>query len=88
MAFNPFIGWSQEKLEVALLDAQEEYAEGKALVSAGAGDTSASKAVQASALTRIRKLLIALNKLDPVKYPTKDITPITQTTVAFPNAWP
>jgi len=86
MAFNPFVGWSQTKLESALADAQQEFAEGKSLASVSAGDGSASKAIQMTPTTRIRKILLALHRLDPVTYPIADIVPTTTTHVSFPHA--
>jgi len=85
MAFNPFIGWTQPELESALKDAQQEFAEGKSLTIVSAGDGSASKQIQATAMERIRKIYISLNALDPATYPKSAISPITKTYVSFPN---
>lgn len=86
MAFDPFIGWTQAELESALKDAQRELAEGKSLTSVSAGDGSASKAIQMTPITRIRKILLKLHTIDAVAYPMDSITPTSQTQVAFPHA--
>lgn len=80
MPWNPFIGWTQAQLEAELAKAQSELASGVQIHTSGAGDVSASGAVQRSAETRIQQLLLALNKLDPVTYPASDVFRPTRTT--------
>lgn len=79
MPFNPFIGWTQTDLETELRKAQEELASGVQIHTSGAGDVSASGIAQRSAEVRISMLLVALNRLDPVKYPAADIFRPTRT---------
>ena len=83
MAFNPFIGWSQEELEAALSDAQDDYAAGKTLTSIGAGDSSSSKLVQSSPMARIEAICKALYALDPVTNADYKANKVTRTQVQF-----
>lgn len=83
MALNPFIGWNQQDLEAELRRAQEDLAAGKTITQNRSGDVGKVEQVEASALTRIRQLLLALNKLDPVTYPANQITPSNRTKAAF-----
>lgn len=81
MAFNPFIGRSQEWLESELEKAQEDYAAGKTTSSINAGDAGSSKVVQLTPEQRIRLLLKALNLLDSTLYPDSSIRRVTRTQV-------
>jgi hypothetical protein len=83
MAFNPFIGWSQQDLERELRRAQEDYAAGASVESAGSGDVNSRSRIDASPLQRIRQIYAALYALDPEKYPAAAIRPITQTRIVF-----
>jgi hypothetical protein len=83
MALNPFIGWNQQDLEAELRRAQEDLAAGKTITQNRSGDVGKVEQVEASALTRIRQLLIALNKLDPTTYPADQISPVNRTKVTF-----
>ena len=83
MAFNAFIGWTQADLETELRRAQEDLAAGKTISENRSGDVMKRETVEASAMTRIRQLLIALNKLDPVSYPASSISPANRTRATF-----
>jgi len=83
MALNYFIGWTQSELELELRAAQEDLAAGKATISAGAGDANTASRIEKSCEERIRMILQALNKLDPDTYPLDQITPISETRIAF-----
>ena len=83
MAFNPFIGWTQTDLETELRRAQEDYAAGKTINSNRSGDVAKTEQIEASALTRIRQILLALNALDPVAYPIEKIAPANRTKATF-----
>jgi pyrroloquinoline quinone (PQQ) biosynthesis protein C len=83
MAFNPFIGRSQEWLGSQLEIAQQDYAMGKTIVSSGSGDVNNAKQVQATAEKRIEQLYKALSLIDPETYPAASITRNTVTRVAF-----
>jgi len=83
MAFNPFIGWSQEDLETELLRAQQDYAAGASVESAGSGDVNSRNKIDLSPLERIKAIYRALNAFDPEKYPAASIAPKTQTRIVF-----
>ena len=83
MAINYFLGWGIADLERELRVAQEDLAAGKAPTGAGSGDANVQSQVEQNAMSRIKLLLQALNKLDPEKYPADDVTAITQTRIAF-----
>ncbi len=77
------MGWSQSDLESALEKAQEDLAAGKMTTGAGDGTVMVKNSIDARPETRIRRILLALNKLDPTTYPISQITPITVTRVIF-----
>jgi len=81
MAFNPFIGRSQEWLEAALQEAQEDYQLGKTTSGVNAGDAGSSKVVQMLPIERIKAILKALYILDPDTYPATSINRVTRTQV-------
>jgi len=83
VAINYFIGWSQEDLEGALREAQEDLAAGKSTTQAGAGDASVQNRVEKSIEERIKLLYKALNAKDAKKYPIDQITAIDRTRVVF-----
>lgn len=76
---NLFLGWSEADLLAALRAAQEEAAAGSQIESAGSGDVSSSRRIQAGPAARIRAIGYALNKLDPFKYPARDYCPTNRT---------
>jgi hypothetical protein len=78
VAINYFIGWSREKLEEALRDAQEDLAAGKSTISAGAGDAHSASKVDKSAEARIKMILRALNKIAPEDFPAAAPTGATR----------
>lgn len=80
---NYFIGKTQAWLETELAKAQEEYAEGKTLISAGAGDANDSKQVSMSLERRIQQLLKSLHIIDPTTYPASSVIPNRQTKASF-----
>jgi len=63
-----FYGWSESDLLAALRAAQEDYARGRVIVGAGAGDVSSTSVAERSALQRITALQRALYEFDPVTY--------------------
>jgi len=69
MGFNPYIGRTKAWLEERLAEAQDELASGVQVISSGSGDVTAAGIAQRSARNRISDLLVALNLLDPAKYP-------------------
>ena len=85
MAYNPFIGsfWTEERLEFALQAAQKDLADGKTTTQAGDGNVLIKGQVSARPETRIRLLLLALNRLNPTSWPMEDIVPITTARVVF-----
>lgn len=83
MAFDPFIGWTQVKLEAALLEAQEDLAYGKTLAGGGSGDASANYLVQQQAANRIELLYKKLTTLDPTAYPPASISRLDRTRARF-----
>ena len=78
---DPFLGASKSQLEVWLTIAQEDYAAGKTLSEAGAGDANARNLVQMTPLQRIERLLAKLHLIDPSNYPAADIQRVTRTKI-------
>jgi|APGre2960657404_1045060.scaffolds.fasta_scaffold03325_4 hypothetical protein len=83
MALNLYIGWEKHELQAELRRAQEDLAAGKTIVDTNTGDVSKGEQVEASAITRIRQILRALNALDPANYPADQITPRNRTKATF-----
>jgi dihydropteroate synthase len=83
MAFNPFIGRSLPDLECDLKAAQDDLAAGKTIISSGVGETRKGEKIDVSPTERIRRILVALHRIDPKKYPVCDISPDRQTRVSF-----
>lgn len=83
MAFNPFLGWSQQELETELRRAQEDYAAGASLESTGSGDLQSRNRIETSAVKRIEQLYRALSALDPERYPASQIARTTSTRIVF-----
>ena len=83
MAINYFIGWTQSELEEELAAAQEDLAAGKATIMAQAGEARSGRAVEESAVNRIKMLLRALNAVNPTAYPADQVTAMTSTRAAF-----
>lgn len=81
---NPYYGRSKEWLEARLLEAQEEQAGGKILTSASAGDVSSGFEARTGPATRIKQLLRALNRVDPVGYPLSEVGTRSATRAIFP----
>ena len=86
MAFNPFIGLSQERLETELRQAQSDLLAGKATIQAGSGEIMIRSQTDVSLQQRIRAILKALNRIDPNTYPAADISPVQQTKISFNSA--
>jgi hypothetical protein len=86
MAFNPFIGWSQEDLLEALTAAQEDLAAGKSTTRVGAGDANVESRMDKSPEARIELLYRALNLLDSTRYPIDQISRISITKAAFSSS--
>lgn len=82
---NPFINWNQQDLETELRRAQEDYAAGKTIVQNRSGDVGKVEQSEASAIARIKQILLALNKLDPVTYPLEQISSVSRTKAIFSN---
>ena len=92
MAIDYFIGWSQADLETELEAAQEDLLAGSSTIHAGAGSVTLGSKVNDTPQARIRLILLALNKRDPVTYPMSNIVPMTQARVVFgcpnpPSPW-
>jgi hypothetical protein len=83
MAFNPFLGKSQEWLETELSNAQRDFSRGKATVGATSADMSIRSEVEISLTQRIQLILRALNRIDPTTYPIEQISPISATKAVF-----
>ena len=83
MAINYFIGWSQQDLEEALREAQEDLAQGKSTIAAQGGDSRIGSQVDLSAQERIKMILKALNLLDPDTYPIASVSSINTTRACF-----
>lgn len=83
MAFNPFIGKSQDWLETELAKAQDDLAAGKSTISANSGDIGVRNQLDFSLRERIRLILQALSILDSTSYPPASITPSGATKIVF-----
>lgn len=83
MAFNPFLGWTQTQLETALAAAQADYARGKTITRADVPGVSAYSQLEQTIVERIRVILVALNKLDSVTYPSDQIAQASTTRAVF-----
>lgn len=71
------------RLENELRRAQQELAEGRSLISSGAGDVNVAKQREITITTRIALIYQKLYELAPDDYPIEDITPNTQTKLSF-----
>lgn len=69
MPINYFIGKSKSWLVEQLGIAQEDFANGKTVTSAGAGDSQVTELVQVNVRERIEQIYYSLYLLDPVTYP-------------------
>ena len=83
MAFNPFLGWTQERLETALSKAQADLAAGKTVIRADVPGISVYNQVDTTPAERIALILRALNKLDPTTYPSDQISRPSTTRAVF-----
>lgn len=83
MAFNPFIGQTQEQLESALQKAQADLLAGKTVTRADVPGISVYNQLEQTITERIRLILVALNKLDPTTYPADQIAQASTTRVIF-----
>lgn len=79
MAFNAYLGKSQQWLESQLALAQADLAAGKTVTRANSDVIGVQNELGLSTTERIRLLLAALNKLDPETYPADQVSPATQT---------
>lgn len=66
---NLFIGWTQAQLEAELASLQKELATGASVVSASGPSNSTTVQRERTIEGTIRKILRALNAIDPVTYP-------------------
>lgn len=80
---NYFIGWSQADLETELRKAQTDLSKGSTFQGGQAKDTNINRHVQISPEDRIDRIYFALNKLDPVTYPSADARPTRVATAVF-----
>lgn len=80
---NYYIGKSQAWLEAELEKAQAEFAAGKVVTGASAGDASTNKQVSMSLERRIQQILKALHLLDPDTYPAESVIPNQQVKAQF-----
>ena len=80
-----FIGWSKEKLQGALAQAQDELAAGQTIMMAGttgpSGGVNSQSQVQLKIEQRIQLILVALNAIDPVTYPAASCKRVSKTRV-------
>lgn len=83
MAFNPYLGRSQDQLEADLAKAQADLAAGKQVIRADVPGISVYNQVEITILERIRQILRALNVLAPSQYPLDQITPTRATRAIF-----
>lgn len=83
MPINYFLNRSQVTLEADLVTAQEELAKGKQRSSINTPHTGVSFATVASIEQRIRRILYALNRLDPDNYPDATTIPVTMAEAKF-----
>jgi len=83
MAWNPFIGKDRKWLEAELAAAQRDLSAGKMTIRAADGNVLVQSEVNTRAEERIRRLLLALNKIAPDDYPIDQITPITTAKAVF-----
>lgn len=88
MAWNPFIGKDRKWLESELAAAQRDLSAGKMTVRAADGNVLVQSEVNTRAEERVRRLLVALNKIAPEDYPIDQITPITSARIVFSSAIP
>lgn len=70
---NVFTGWTQAQLESALADVQQEIATGTTIVKTDADGVSVEMNYNMSPQARMRLILKALHRLDPVTYPARDV---------------
>ena len=80
---DPFIGWTKTQLETALLAAQQDLAAGKTITEVDSGNVRGKKQVQSNAIDRIRRILTALNVIDPTNYPLSSIERISRTRISI-----
>jgi len=83
MPINYFLNRSQAALEADLVTAQNELAVGKQRASINTPATGVSFATVASIEQRIRRILYALNQIDPSVYPDATTIPITMAEARF-----
>jgi hypothetical protein len=83
VALTTFYGWSEAQLLAAHLKAQEDFAKGSAIISAGSGDVNSAKEIQNRAKERIFELQQALYQLDPDTYESFACVGHNQTVATF-----
>jgi len=83
MALNRYIGMSQEDLEQALANAQQDSLRGKTSTQNSDGNIMNRSQMSETPDRRIEKILYALYLLNPAKYPIEEITAIRETRVVF-----
>lgn len=83
MPINYFLNRSQGDLEADLVTAQNELAKGKVRASINTPHTGVSFSTVASIEQRIRRILYALNQIDPDAYPDATTVPVTMAEARF-----
>lgn len=86
MAINYFLGRSQPQLEADLAAAQSDLAAGKQISRATVPGIDVTNAMELTITDRIKFILIALSRLDPVTYPPQMQSSITR--IAFGSVVP
>jgi hypothetical protein len=69
-----------------LAAAQDDLAAGKTISSSGVGETRKTERVELSVRERIRQILYALNRIDPITFPIGQIAPDRSVRVIFNTA--
>lgn len=80
MAFNPFIGQTEQWLVEKLRETQEELAGGKSTIGGNMGEVGFSKIMTIGPMQRLQMILAALNLLNPTAYPI-DSSSVPRSTV-------
>lgn len=83
MAFNPFVGRTKVQLEADLAAAQADLAAGKQVSRVTVPGIDVTNAMELTITDRIKFILRALNKLDPVNYPASDTSQASVTRISF-----
>lgn len=83
MPINYFLNRSQSDLEADLVSAQNDLAAAKQRTAVNTPHTGVQFQTEESITRRIRRILYALNQIDPTTYPDADTIPVTMAEVRF-----